>query len=69
MARIGNEAKLILKLAKVKRVGMDYRSSEEPYGFREDSKLHEAYMYGFVQGQERYEGVLDSIVLDIEEGG
>lgn len=66
MARIGNEARLIIKLARERKV---HSSHNEPYAIREDKKLHEAYMMGLVDGQRAYEACLDDIVAEIEQRG
>ena len=67
MAKIGNETKLVLKLAK-ERARRSSARGVEPNGFEEDPKLHEAYTMGFGAGQKDYESNLTLIVIELEEG-
>ena len=66
MAKLGNETKLVLKLAK-ERAHRTSPKGLEPLGIEQDPKLHEAYMHGWVAGLNRYGGTLDSIVVELEE--
>ena len=63
MARIGNETKLILKLAAERKVKS---TQAEPHAFRDDQR-HEAYTMGLVEGQRIYEANLQLIVIELEE--
>lgn len=63
MARISNETKLILKLAKARKSRTPFN---EPHSYKDDQKLHEAYAMGFSEGQGIYEQSLESIVAELE---
>ncbi len=63
MARIGNETKLVLKLAK-ERAEVNARLMPQPY--REDEKLREAWFSGCTSGLEIYSTNLDGIISELE---
>ena len=67
MARIGNETKLVLKLAAEKASRQPSLRGVEPHGFEEDPKLHEAYVMGFRAGQADYKSTIQLIVTELEE--
>lgn len=67
MARIGNETKLVLKLAAEKARRQPALQGVEPHGFPDDPRLHEAYVMGFRAGQADYESTLKYIVVELEE--
>lgn len=65
MAKVGNEAILILKLA-AERMRQVSKLSE-PRQFRDDPKLNEAYTFGLEEGIRQYRSTLDGIVAEQEE--
>ncbi len=65
MAKIGNETKLVLKLAKERA---DVKEHLMPTSVRGNSELTEAWVHGFMTGQQQYDKNLDSIVLELLEG-
>lgn len=66
MAKIGNEAKLILKLAKEKAGHRRQEIERELATDRTDST--KMLLKGQLQGLDRYELLLNAIVTDIEAG-
>ena len=63
MAKIGNEAKLILKLAK-ERAKPQFHNM--PSSYTDDDALKEAYTLGMKEGMRIYSVNLDLIISDIE---
>jgi len=63
MAKVGNECKLILNLARERKIR---ESRMEPESFKRNEELHEAYNMGLSEGQRHYEGILDDIVNELE---
>lgn len=60
MARIGNETKLVLKLAAEKARRQPALQGVEPHGFPDDPRLHEAYVMGFGRDRQTMRALLST---------